>query len=904
MFFRNGAGTDFATLHFDHNGKIVVSEIYPKVWDKILGPEVLPASSTHTTIGSYTAGTWGNIAAVVTTKDGKTTMDWFINGAHAFSTPELWAIGDTLNKVFVRSLQGGINLLDGYSINYDGTENLMIDNFKVSYVEEYTKFYATIASVKDNTVAVKFNEPLAANNDLTGIRVKSFDGKVVETGAISFVGDTMYIPLTGAVEGGVEYAVVLPENLSSVLGKKIANNALYFSIPAGVTFMPVYNKVATFDYGNDPTYNTNSTDNNIVNRFYGTEFATVNYHGIKSHNTNDAEHNVVADIDLQGVGDTVNPKTTTDDVRWSKLHDGVNTNNQTDEEIFCVDLYFDELTSRTHPMTLVADETSWTTKFNWGTDKMVATFSVDANGSFVINDGSQTGNSFYADLRGTLPTATNNDFVVVPNVFTADKWYTLKMLVSKKAGTVKTFVGSKNESGVYEERLISTTEVAYKDYSYISNFFIHDHTTNTYQRFYIDNLKYGYNLLTDGVYASANDVNVTAAASETEAKNAQKTTTFAYDGALDNNYMVSFNVTTDNPNFNNNLIYLQTTDDKNLCMIRTHQDGKVQISSGFTGWVDSDLQKNNQFPISKYSVNAGKAFNILLNVDKTAKTADVYLDGVLIKNVTFGGSASTDLDVKKVLLVAKNDKSATGNTENNLGTAGTTATISDMKICYSPITNVKSVRLIDASNEEFGIDSANIYGTINKIKAYYDGDVTADNFVSGGVTLKNSNDEDVAVTSTYDSTENSVTATIEEIGLPNGTYTVTFDAVNDGKAYTTSFTISDPRRVEFNGFKLMKNGVEIAESDVIAKGDTVSVVVDAINEHWQTQTFNVILCEYSGGDEDCLEQVKYVEKTVDENVSVTNGELQITIKSDAPVIKAFIWKDFKTVEPLVRHIVK
>ena len=42
---------------------------------------------------------------------------------------------------------------------------------------------------------------------------------------------------------------------------------------------------------------------------------------------------------------------------------------------------------------------------------------------------------------------------------------------------------------------------------------IQDHASYNFQGFYMDNLKYGYNLMSDGVYASANDVTVTAAAS-------------------------------------------------------------------------------------------------------------------------------------------------------------------------------------------------------------------------------------------------------------------------------------------------------------------------------------------------------------------------------------------------------
>ena len=89
----------------------------------------------------------------------------------------------------------------------------------------------------------------------------------------------MYIPLTGTVRGGAEYAVVLPENFSSVLNKKIANNALYFNIPSETTFMPVYNKVKTFD--GDTTIGNDESKTNRYGRFYETGFLTRTWNGIK-----------------------------------------------------------------------------------------------------------------------------------------------------------------------------------------------------------------------------------------------------------------------------------------------------------------------------------------------------------------------------------------------------------------------------------------------------------------------------------------------------------------------------------------------------------------------------------------------------------------------------------------------
>ena len=901
MFFRNAAGSDFALIYFDHNGKIVVSKKSCGVWTAQLGPANI-AGEYYNTIGSYSANKWENISAVVTTNAGVTSMDWYINGALALST-DIGGDGSNLAQVFARSSQEGLNLLDGYGpLTYDGTENLLIDNFRVSYVEEYSKFYGTIASTKNNTVAVKFNEPLSANNNFAGVKVKSIDGTEVETGSVSFVGDTMYIPLTGTVNGGMEYAVVLPDTLSSVLGKKIANNALYFGISSEATSVPVYNKVKTFD--GDTTIGADSSKADKYNRFYETGFLTRTWHGISPYDSGDPEHGIVADVNLQS--DEFNGPTTADSLQWYNIHDGIKDGNITDEEVFSMDIYFDELNNRAYPMYLITGTTpGGGTDFAYSSHKLVAAFTVNANGGFVINNHAINGAD--ADLRpNTHVASTNNYYDVIPNVFTTDKWYTIKMIVSKKAKTVTTYVGSKNENGVYEERLISTTPVAYSEYDYISQFMIQDHASYNFQGFYMDNLKYGYNLMSDGVYASANDVTVTAAASETEALKEQKFATFNYEGTLNNNYMVSFDVTTNNPNFNNNTLYLMTNDNNILCMIRTHQNGKIQISTGSAGWIDDALHTDASYPISTYPVRAGKSFNMLFNVDKTAKTADVFLDGVLIKKVTLGDNTSTDFDIKKVLIVAKNDKSATGDTTNNTGTAGTTATLSDVKISYFPITNVRSVRLIDASGEEFGTDSANIYNTINKIKAYYDGDITAENFVSSGVTLKNSNNEDIAVTSTYDSAEKSVTATITNGSLPNGTYTVTFNAVTGAKSYTATFKVNDTRKVEFKNFKLLKNGVEITKADDIVKGDTISVVVDAKNEHWDTQKFNVILCEYSAGDETRLEQVEFVEKTVATGgaASVADGELEITTLCDVSIIKAFIWKDFTTVEPLVNHIYK
>ncbi len=841
MMFRNTKGVtkkedgsstyyDFAHVYFDQNGKIILSTTGQTPYN-LAKDATFNGSIGFKTVADYKANEWGNITAVFHPNNMDTTIDWYVNGKFMLTQTITGGSGEKIataqgvpQEVYIASTKSGLSLKSGADpLTYDGTECLYIDNLKGSYCETYDKFYVTDVKYENSNITLDFNETISAENTFSNVAVKNLNGDVIKTGTPSIMGDMMYIPVNEAVSDRSELTVVFPEDFVSVTGKKIGNNAVCFTAPT-----------------KDSKYNTYS--------IYKNEFNSETDSGRNTFvNFKESTNKVFKRATVAG-----GPNTDNKDLgRW-------NTNladyNYSDKVYVSADFYFDSLVKTDTLQLMTAD------------GKALGSYYFDQNGNFVVisPDAADTAVD-WTTIQGDRTIGTSPTYKEIKYVsgIETGKWYTVTAVMDYTKREITYLLGSYTNN-VYSEINVGTVYFSHTSTDPVKMLRVYQYggygmTEDSY--YYIDNFEYGF------CYDEATQYTVSELQNDV----------FTYEGALADQYAVTFDVTTSSVDLNANKIYVKNTNGNKISMVRTEGNGSMGAhGNGPSGWWWPATENWNNEKTADCGVEAGKPYNVTVLVNKALAKESTYVNGVFVDSRTLTtanlGTENNPFDVKSL----------------QHGTIdGVTYSISNGKILYPSVgaNEVKSIRIIDSSNEEFSIYSNGIYSSIEKIKVEYAEEIGNDAEIDVDIQIDPDTNGQILenVTAVLSADKKSV-----EISLPspmqNGVYRLSI-SVTGAKAFVANFTVDEKRELAFSDFAL--------------KGETASVT--AKNPSGVSANFTLIIAEYTNEIIPRLIQTNFVTKdnfTGTENVSV---ELVDDI-TEGNIVKAFIWDGFTNIRPLVPYI--
>ena len=726
-------------------------------------------------------------------------------------------------------------------------KRLKIENFKVLNADMHPNLGYDAPTVDESGVKIKFSETLAcantadytSGNDLSKVQIKSIDGETVEGVSAAIKNETLSLTYTGSLKPGKTYYVILPKNFKSVDEKVLADNTIAFKAPKAK--------------GLEATLYTqnfeSATDGALPS---GLGYSDVD---TKEYKTVDATHNKAWLLN----GDYTGIKY----VRCLPVKDA--DCDLSDEIVVSADFYLNQLKRTADIMVQQAS----------GNKKIGFCF-FDSAGHFVAVKDKK-----HAWSQDETVAATNDTYIVANTQISAQKWYTVKMVINKVDRTVTYYLGA---DGAWET--VGTVPILHDpDVVNDANPYIvfdelrlqgWDNNVNSkrpYGDFYMDNIKIGYQ-----------NVNTTMASTLATAANKIDYDFSNIESKLGDKYLLDADVTftqEDKP------LYFRCNDSTNTTsglIFNVDAGGNLSMSKSLLNWkADAYMQSLNT------TVELNKPVNIKLLIDKTKlKAVTVFVNGQYVRSLALGwGNEPSNTAYLTNDPGAANFIKGDGNTSPN--------TVNKVSIGHVTSNIPESITLTDSSDKTYGIYTEGIPANIGSVSLTY-GDAFADGTVVSGATL-NAKAEDGALTpidgytAALSADKKSIVISKTDGVLANGTYVISVSGISGADDFSTEFVVNDTRSLVINSFSVAKDGNNYYPS------------ISARNYSVAKADLTVIICEYTKDAVPQLVNVKFKPIELKGGASVTTDstytDLVLTTTRTDTLIKAFIWNELGSNVPLV-----
>ena len=227
MLFRDTNGDDFSCITWTHGGKVLIptNGVHPHTITASSDPD---GSDGFKTLGAYDTD-WHNITAKFKFAHKNTTIDWYYDGEYVMTAnvTKRSKANAVLKTVFMGSTKAtdtSLGVSSGEALIYDGTEAMYLDNFSITFDDDYY-YYATTQLV-DDTIFYSFTEPtdelLSKENIML---VNGETGECVSLLSSECNRRSGSITFADALEGGVEYFIRFGNISQSISGKKYSDDA-------------------------------------------------------------------------------------------------------------------------------------------------------------------------------------------------------------------------------------------------------------------------------------------------------------------------------------------------------------------------------------------------------------------------------------------------------------------------------------------------------------------------------------------------------------------------------------------------------------------------------------------------------------------------------------------------------
>lgn len=856
---KDGKYRDFAHLMLAPNGKVVVGVNGGTPFGLSTDPNVTPARGYNA--ADYEAGKTYRMTMVydINGRDVEaghnTTVDYYMDGRHLYtadtsffsSTGDGKADAATADKHLARLYFGpkSGSVADGVSVDPTG-KSLKIENFKVLNADMYPNLEYDAPTVDESGVKIKFSETLAcantadytSGNDLSGVQIKSIDGEAVEGVSATIKNETLSLTYTGSLKPGKTYYVILPKNFKSVDEKVLADNTIAFKAPeAKGVDATLYTQ--DFESATDGSFPTGLGYSNVDTKEYKTVDATHNkawllngdYTGIKYVRCLPVKD---ADCDLS------------------------------DEIVVSADFYLNQI-KRTADIMVQQEKDN----------KKIGFCFFDSAGHFVaVKDKN------HAWSQDETVAASNNTYIVANTQISAQKWYTVKMVINKVDRKVTYYLGA---DGAWET--VGTVPILHdpdvvndaNPYIVFDEFRLQgwDNNVNSkrpYGDFYMDNIKIGYQ-----------NINTTMASTLATATDDKEYDFTSIESKLGDKYLLDADVTFTQAN---KAVYFRCNNSKYTgktgLLFRVDDANNLSMSKSLIEWwSDSYVYSLNT------KVELNKPVNIKLLIDKTRlKTATVFVNGQYVRSLALGwGNEPSNADYLTDNMGAANFVKGDGNTSPN--------TVNKVSIGHVTSNIPEGITLTDSSDKTYGIYTDGIPADVGSVSLNYANAFADSTDVSGATLNKKGEDGALTVVSGYaaalSTDKKSIVISKTDGVLENGTYTISVIGVTGADNFTTDFVVNDTRGFVINSFSVAKDEDKYYPS------------ITATNYGVSQKSITVLICEYT---KDAIPQlvnadVKPITLNGGASTTIGKNDISLTTTRTDTTIKAFIWSALGENKPIV-----
>lgn len=852
---------DLAHLMLAPNGKVVVSENGGTPYNLTTDPTKTPIRGYN--VADYEAGKTYRMTMVydINGRDVEaghnTTVDYYMDGKYLYTANTSFFGLTGEGKANAGTADGNLATLhfgpkangvaEGVTVVPTG-KSLKIENFKVLDADMHPNLEYDAPTVDESSVKIKFSETLAcantadytSGNDLSKVQIKSIDGETVEGVSAAIKNETLSLTYTGSLKPGKTYYVILPKNFKSVDEKVLADNTIAFKAPKAK--------------GLEATLYTqnfeSATDGALPS---GLGYSDVD---TKEYKTVDATHNKAWLLN----GDYTGIKY----VRCLPVKDA--DCDLSDEIVVSADFYLNQLKRTADIMVQQAS----------GNKKIGFCF-FDSAGHFVAVKDKK-----HAWSQDETVAATNDTYIVANTQISAQKWYTVKMVINKVDRTVTYYLGA---DGAWET--VGTVPILHDpDVVNDANPYIvfdelrlqgWDNNVNSkrpYGDFYMDNIKIGYQ-----------NVNTTMASTLATAENNINYDFTSIENKLGDKYLFDADVTFTQANTN---VFFRTTDTKNPpssgLIFNVDEAGNLSMSTSLLNWWTA--------PTYAYSLNTrielNKPVNIKLLVDKTKKKAvTVFVNGQYVRSLAFGwgnewlGDTNYITDNPGAANFVKGDHNTDPNKVNKVSIGHVTLNIPE------------GITLKDSANKTYSVYTDGIPADIGSVSLNYANAFADSTDVSGATLNKKGEDGALTVVSGYaaalSTDKKSIVISKTDGVLENGTYTISVIGVTGADNFTTDFVVNDTRGFVINSFSVAKDEDKYYPS------------ITATNYGVSQKSITVLICEYT---KDAIPQlvnadVKPITLNGGASTTIGKNDISLTTTRTDTTIKAFIWSALGENKPIV-----
>lgn len=852
---KDGKYRDFAHLMLAPNGKVVVGvnggTPYNLSTDKTITPARGYNAADYEANKTYRMTMVYDINGRNVEPGHNTTVDYYMDGKYLYtadtsffsSTGEGKADAATADKHLARLYFGpkSGSVADGVSVDPTG-KSLKIENFKVLNADMYPNLEYDAPTVDESGVKIKFSETLAcantadytSGNDLSGVQIKSIDGEAVEGVSATIKNETLSLTYTGSLKSDKTYYVILPKNFKSVDEKVLADNAIAFKAPKAK--------------GLEATLYTqnfeSATDGALPSGLGGSSVDTLTYSKV------DDSHNKAWLLN----GDYTGVKY----VRCTAVNDA--DYNLSDEIVVSADFYLNEL-KRTADITV----------HNSTGNKKLGLCFFDSAGHFVVVQDKISPWSTDETVA-----ASNNKYIVANTQISAQKWYTVKMVINKANRTVTYYLGA---DGAWETVgtapiLEATDAQPFNDLRLTGwEKTVDSVKTRPYGNFYMDNIKIGYQ-----------NVNTTMASTLATANNKVYDFT-GIESKLGDKYLLDADVTFTQAGqavyFRNNEKNDNGSYKDNGLIFKVDEAGNLSMIKSLLVWWNGDYAQS-----LNTKVVLGEPVNIKLLVDKTKlKAVTVFVNGQCVNS----------LDPRWVTAVedGKYRNDHPGAADFIRGDDDTKSNVNKVSIGHVTLNIPEGITLKDSANKTYSVYTDGIPADVGSVSLNYANAFADSTDVSGATLNKKGEDGALTVVSGYaaalSTDKKSIVISKTDGVLENGTYTISVIGVTGADNFTTDFVVNDTRGFVINSFSVAKDEDKYYPS------------ITATNYGVSQKSITVLICEYT---KDAIPQlvnadVKLITLNGGASTTIGKNDISLTTTRTDTTIKAFIWSALGENKPIV-----
>lgn len=925
FMFRDTKSRDYGHMMLAPNGKVVLCTNGGTPYNLTVSTESLPVRGYYG--ADYQANTKHHMTIVCDINGNpngavghKTSFDYYMDGKYLYTgTTKFFEDGgdnnsdvvkaqadEVLAKMYVSPAYPSVKNDEQASLSVTGEngvlKSLKIENIVVRDADTYTYLQNDDPVVENNSVKIKFSETLAAanagdytsGNDLSGIKIKSIDGKEVTGVTATVKNEYLTVNYTGKLDSGKTYYVVLPKNFKSADEKVLESNTIPFTAPVSGEEL----------YVNSRSFKTSEIGATSVN----------DYGQITSEKQ-------IVDASKMGSGHEAALKVTSNvkDTKYVRYEQFDDTNyGFSDEVVVYTDYYFDKL-GRTGNITLINKD-----NVNYGS------YFFDSYGHFVVLTRVEW---TAADCEN--PQEYGSSVKAASDKIETGKWYTIKSIINQKDLTVKYYLGYIGEDNQYAEHYVTTAPVLSSKYAAgeavnhfreirIATLYGGDAEKWKFGEFYIDNVKVGYIIEENSVVSQAKKTDSFDFSSVAGVANTGgKTVYTAENDKIPDNYILNTDVTVNDNAFKTgvngsgattyNYFRLETADNetKNVdnetsisnvikgygFLFAFYEDGTMKIDNGLLNWYNgADIYAEEVYKFDPTKTT--QTFNLKLLMNSETEKMSLFVNNMFVKEY-----AITPLPGRTKNYVTTCPGAATLY-KSVVSKVKTEAEIkfSDTKvISFSEMNQPADIVLTDSTNKNYNIFDGAIPADIASVTIKYNTEFADGTDVSGAKLQAKGEDEvltDVEdYTAALSADKKSIVISKDDGVLANGTYVINISDVKGADNFKTEFTVNDSRNLTVTGFKVSKDG------------EFYYPELKANNYSTADKKFTVIICEYSNDNLPKLNQIGFKEVTVSDRGKMTidksyadaNG-LTLTNVGENSTVKAFVWDSLGSNIPLLNAV--